>query len=371
MYDANVVVSESRAFFVTNNLQTRVSAVFSRRPRMAQTFSEKVPPQWQSPETGLSHRPGRCADALCGTPCSRSHHGVFLGSTARRAPLGVEREREWHLAPSVLWSLLCANVLGLTSPLVHLVFVVVFLLGIGSLRGDTLSHGDRLQVQPAGLMHGVFRCALSKAGCSQSHPTSPKVRSGSAATIDPSGGHWRRITILHSRLPVCPLRHGLYPVSSSCAFLPSSLRKPSPRFPHTFLSFPVWSTAGFVVRSSSCRGVRVGGRHSASPDLRNMLNFDAFELVEELPAGKYAYDMVWVDEWRGNRIRSRLCVRQFRAEGLRDDLFAGGNTRHVLHQVFVCKSCELQGFRNPCHCHQCCIYARSNRCVQVSRVPKH
>ena len=25
--------------------------------------------------------------------------------------------------------------------------------------------------------------------------------------------------------------------------------------------------------------------------------------------------MVWVDEWRGDRLRSRLCVRQFPAEG--------------------------------------------------------
>ena len=58
-------------------------------------------------------------------------------------------------------------------------------------------------------------------------------------------------------------------------------------------------------------------------ELRNLLNFDAFELVEELLAGKHAYDMVWVDEWRGDRVRSRLCVRQFRADMLRDDLFAG------------------------------------------------
>ena len=58
-------------------------------------------------------------------------------------------------------------------------------------------------------------------------------------------------------------------------------------------------------------------------ELRNMLNFDAFELVEELPPGKHAYDMVWVDEWRGDRVRSRLCVPQFKAEGLRYDLFAG------------------------------------------------
>ena len=53
-----------------------------------------------------------------------------------------------------------------------------------------------------------------------------------------------------------------------------------------------------------------------------MLNFDAVDLVEELPPGKYAYDMVWVDEWRGDGVRSRLCVRQFKAEELRDDLFA-------------------------------------------------
>ena len=57
--------------------------------------------------------------------------------------------------------------------------------------------------------------------------------------------------------------------------------------------------------------------------LRNMLNFDGFEVVDEVPPRKHAYDMVWVDEWRGYRVRSRLCVRQFKAEGLRDDLFAG------------------------------------------------
>ena len=34
-------------------------------------------------------------------------------------------------------------------------------------------------------------------------------------------------------------------------------------------------------------------------------------------------DMGWVDEWRGDWVRSRPCVRQFKAEGLRDDLFAG------------------------------------------------
>ena len=45
-------------------------------------------------------------------------------------------------------------------------------------------------------------------------------------------------------------------------------------------------------------------------ELQNMLNFDAFELVDDLPPRKHAYDMVWVDEWRGDRVRSRLCVRR-------------------------------------------------------------
>ena len=51
--------------------------------------------------------------------------------------------------------------------------------------------------------------------------------------------------------------------------------------------------------------------------------FPEDELVDELPPGKHACDMVWVDECRGDRVRSRLCVRQFKAEGLRDDLCAG------------------------------------------------
>ena len=38
---------------------------------------------------------------------------------------------------------------------------------------------------------------------------------------------------------------------------------------------------------------------------------------------KHAYDMVWVDDWQSDRVRSRLCVRQFKAEALRDGVFAG------------------------------------------------
>ena len=72
-----------------------------------------------------------------------------------------------------------------------------------------------------------------------------------------------------------------------------------------------------------------------------MLNFDAFESLEELPAGKHAYDMVWVDEWRGDRVRSRLCVRQFRAEGLQDDLLAGTpDTFFIKYLLAKAASCK-------------------------------
>ena len=91
-----------------------------------------------------------------------------------------------------------------------------------------------------------------------------------------------------------------------------------------------------------------------------MLNFDAFELVDELLPRRYAYDMVWVDEWRGDRVRSRLCVRQFKAEKLRDDLFAG--ERQTRFSSSICwPKLRLQAFRIACCRHQCCIDARSNR----------
>ena len=79
-------------------------------------------------------------------------------------------------------------------------------------------------------------------------------------------------------------------------------------------------------------------------ELKNMLDFDVFELMEELPAKKQAHDMVWVDEWRGDRVRSRLCVRQFRAEGLWDDLFAGTpDTFFIKYLLAKAASCKDLG----------------------------
>ena len=50
-------------------------------------------------------------------------------------------------------------------------------------------------------------------------------------------------------------------------------------------------------------------------ELRNMLNFGAFELVDELRPGKHAHDMVWVDEWRGDRVRPRLLCATVQGRG--------------------------------------------------------
>ena len=95
-------------------------------------------------------------------------------------------------------------------------------------------------------------------------------------------------------------------------------------------------------------------------ELQNMFNFDAFELVDELPPRKHAYDMVWVDEWRGDRGRSRLLCASVQGRGAPGRLVCR-NARHFFHHVFVGKSRELQGLWNPCHRHFCCIHARSNR----------
>ena len=86
-----------------------------------------------------------------------------------------------------------------------------------------------------------------------------------------------------------------------------------------------------------------------------MLNFDAFELVDELPPGKRAHDMVQVDEWRGDWVRSRLCVRQFKAEGLRDDLFAGTLDRFFI-KCLLAKAASCKDFGSlVVDIHQCRI----------------
>ena len=99
-----------------------------------------------------------------------------------------------------------------------------------------------------------------------------------------------------------------------------------------------------------------------------MLNFDAFELVDELPPGEHAYDMVWVDEWRGDRVRSRPCVRQFQAEGLRDDLFAGTpDTFFIKYLLATAASCKDFGLL-VIDISVACMHARTDEEIHV-KVP--
>ena len=91
-----------------------------------------------------------------------------------------------------------------------------------------------------------------------------------------------------------------------------------------------------------------------------MLNFDAFELVDELPPRNTLTIWFCVDEWRGDRVRSRPGVRQFKAEGLRDDLFAGTPDTFFI-KYLLAKAASCKDFGIFVIDIFCCIYARSNR----------
>ena len=54
-----------------------------------------------------------------------------------------------------------------------------------------------------------------------------------------------------------------------------------------------------------------------------MTNIVVFHAVEdtELSLGEKALDMIWVEEWRGEEVRSRLCVREVTTEK-RLDMFS-------------------------------------------------
>ena len=58
-----------------------------------------------------------------------------------------------------------------------------------------------------------------------------------------------------------------------------------------------------------------------SRELDNSMRFDAFDEVNELPPAQKTYDMVRVDEWRGDRVRSIVCDRHIEVEQSRDDIF--------------------------------------------------
>ena len=58
-------------------------------------------------------------------------------------------------------------------------------------------------------------------------------------------------------------------------------------------------------------------------ELDNIYDFDCVEDYSPSPQEiKKACSMIWVEEWRGDEVRARLCVRQFNL-GKRTDVFSG------------------------------------------------
>ena len=82
--------------------------------------------------------------------------------------------------------------------------------------------------------------------------------------------------------------------------------------------------------------------------------------MEKLLPGKYANDMVGVDQWRGGRVGSRLCVRQLEVEGLRSDLFAGTLDTFFIKYLFA-KAASCRDFGVLVVDVSVAYYARSNR----------
>ena len=68
-----------------------------------------------------------------------------------------------------------------------------------------------------------------------------------------------------------------------------------------------------------------------------MVHFDAVEdtIIEE---GDTLCDMIWVEEWRGEEVRSRLAVRQFRGEKRLDVFAAMPDSFFVRFQLVKCSA---------------------------------
>ena len=54
-------------------------------------------------------------------------------------------------------------------------------------------------------------------------------------------------------------------------------------------------------------------QHGRDKEVEHLIKFDTYDELDTYE-GK-SYDMVWVDEWRGDKVRSRLVARQFNTEG--------------------------------------------------------
>jgi len=80
----------------------------------------------------------------------------------------------------------------------------------------------------------------------------------------------------------------------------------------------LWRDARAMRKQDFPYEAREAGRQK---ELNNLRDFEAIE--DAVPAkGETTPDMIWVEEYRGDEVRARLCVRQYKQDH-RDDVFSG------------------------------------------------
>ena len=95
-------------------------------------------------------------------------------------------------------------------------------------------------------------------------------------------------------------------------------------------------------------------------ELEHLIRCEAFDEVHDSPRGHKAFDMVCIDEWRRDKVRSKVCVQPFTAEQSRDDKFAGTPETFFMRHL-ICRAANAQCLGNLGPGHQCSVLACSDR----------
>ena len=82
-------------------------------------------------------------------------------------------------------------------------------------------------------------------------------------------------------------------------------------------------------------------------EAQHLVHSDAVEDCDTPDEGDTVCDMIWIEEWRGDEVRSRLAVRQFFGEK-RLDTFAAMPDSFFVRTSIIEVFCE-QGLRRPDH----------------------
>ena len=93
-------------------------------------------------------------------------------------------------------------------------------------------------------------------------------------------------------------------------------------------------------RLTSLAFAEVSARSSSkrSREVQHLVHFDAVEECATPDEGDTVCDMIWVEEWRGDEVRSRLAVRQLRGEKRLDTFAAMPDSFFVRFQLLKCSA---------------------------------